>query len=108
MSLQAQRPLTRYLPVRNEHFDLRSHIETAGHQIELLSSHIVLNSSSCRGYLHKLAGSGSSKFRPRGANWNKRWFVFDRNKRTLVYYQDKQEGKAKGGIYFQVIMQVSK
>ena len=102
-SFQAQRPLTRYLPVRNEHFDLRSHIETAGHQIELLSTHIVLNSSSCRGYLHKLAGSGSSKFRPRGANWNKRWFVFDRNKRTLVYYQDKQEGKAKGGIYFQVM-----
>ena len=23
--------------------------------------------------------------------WNKRWFVFDRNKRTLVYYADKSE-----------------
>ena len=23
--------------------------------------------------------------------WNKRWFVFDRNKRTLVYYADKNE-----------------
>ena len=24
-------------------------------------------------------------------SWNKRWFVFDRNKRTLVYYADKSE-----------------
>ncbi|XP_059096126.1 pleckstrin homology-like domain family B member 2 [Tigriopus californicus] len=92
-----QRPLTRYLPIRNEHFDLRQHIETAGHQIELCS-HLILNASSCRGYLHKLG----AKFK----TWNKRWFVFDRHKRTLIYYHDKTETKAKGGIYFQAIEDV--
>merc|ERR1719220_876860 len=48
-----QRPLTRYLPVtRQEGFDLRGHIESAGHQIELCKP-IVINSCSCRGYLSK-------------------------------------------------------
>ena len=56
---------------------------------------------------------------------SRRWFVFDRNKRTLVYYADKSEvtksltilittiiivliyqGKAKGGIYFHSISEV--
>eukprot|EP00095_Tigriopus_kingsejongensis_P007663 maker-scaffold156_size297567-snap-gene-0.18 protein:Tk07663 transcript:maker-scaffold156_size297567-snap-gene-0.18-mRNA-1 annotation:"grb2-associated binder " len=92
-----QRPLTRYLPIRNDDFDLRQHIETAGHQIELCS-HLILNASSCRGYLHKLG----AKFR----TWNKRWFVFDRHKRTLIYYSDKTENKPKGGIYFQAIEDV--
>jgi hypothetical protein len=32
--------------------------------------------------------------------------VFDRNKRTLVYYRDKAENKAKGGIYFHAISEV--
>uniref|UniRef100_A0A0K2V5J1 PH domain-containing protein n=2 Tax=Lepeophtheirus salmonis TaxID=72036 RepID=A0A0K2V5J1_LEPSM len=44
----------------------------------------------------------SSKFR----KWNRRWFVFDRNKRTLIYYSDKTETKAKGGIYFESIEDV--
>ena len=51
-------------------------------QIELCR-HIVLNSCSCRGYLHKMGA--------RIKSWSKRWFVFDRNKRTLVYYADKSE-----------------
>jgi len=97
-SRTGQRPLTRYLPVTSqENFDLRSHIETAGHQIELCK-HIVLNSCSCRGYLNKMGA--------RFKTWNKRWFVFDRNKRTLVYYADKSENKAKGGIYFHSISEV--
>lgn len=97
-SRAGQRPLTRYLPVTSqENFDLRSHIETAGHQIELCK-HIVLNSCSCRGYLNKMGA--------RFKSWNKRWFVFDRNKRTLVYYADKSESKAKGGIYFHSISEV--
>lgn len=94
-----QRPLTRYLPIREDHFDLRAHIESAGHQIELCKQ-LVLNSSSCRGVLHKMGSS--SKFR----TWSKRWFVFDRNKRTLVYFADKSESKAKGGIYFRAIEEV--
>jgi len=97
-SRAGQRPLTRYLPVSNQmDFDLRSHIETAGHQIELCR-HIVLNSCSCRGYLHKMGAKLKA--------WNKRWFVFDRNKRTLVYYADKNESKVKGGIYFHSITEV--
>jgi len=97
-SSRASRPLTRYLPVMSqENFDLRGHIESAGHQIELCS-HIVLNSCSCRGYLSKLGA--------RLKVWTKRWFVFDRNKRTLVYYNDKSETRGKGGIYFHSISEV--
>ncbi len=96
---QLQRPLTRYLPIRTDDLDLRHHIETAGHQIEF--AQIVLNSSSCRGYLHKMGQTKMGGTFKRG-HWNKRWFVFDRNKRTMVYYSDKSESKAKGGIYFQV------
>lgn len=92
-----QRPLTRYLPVRSENFDLKQHIETAGHQIEQCQ-HIQLSSTSCRGYLHKMG----SKFK----TWNKRWFVFDRSKRTLVYYADKHEQSKPRGVYFQAIEEV--
>ena len=46
----------------------------------------MLNSCSCRGYLHKMGA--------RIKTWSKRWFVFDRNKRTLVYYADKSEVSA--------------
>ncbi|KAK8722171.1 hypothetical protein OTU49_012309, partial [Cherax quadricarinatus] len=93
-----QRPLTRYLPVRSEqHFDLKQHIESAGHQIELCP-YIVVSSTACRGYLHKLG----SKFR----TWQKRWFVFDRSKRALMYYSDKSENKPRGGVYFQAIEEV--
>lgn len=94
---KAQRPLTRYLPVRNVEFDLRQHIESAGHQIELCP-HVHLTSTSCHGYLHKLGG----KWR----TWKKRWFVFDRIQRALLYYNDKGETKLKGGVYFQAIEEV--
>ncbi|XP_063229378.1 pleckstrin homology-like domain family B member 1 [Bacillus rossius redtenbacheri] len=92
-----QRPLTRYLPIRSESLNLRAHIETAGHQVELCP-HVIIDSTSCRGYLHKMG----SKFH----HWNKRWFVFDRSKRTLVYYGDRTEKKVRGGTYFQAIEEV--
>ena len=38
--------------------------------------------------------------------WHKRWFVFDRNRRSLLYYGDKSETKPRGGIYFQAIEEV--
>jgi len=88
-----QRPLTRYLPIRSESLNLRQHIESAGHQIELCV-HVSLDSTSCRGYLHKMG----SKFH----HWNRRWFVFDRLRRTLTYYSDRGEKKPRGGVYFQV------
>ena len=45
---------------------------------------------------------GGNKFK----TWSKRWFVFDRNKRTFLYYADRGEGKAKGGAYFRAIEEV--
>ncbi|XP_026484064.2 pleckstrin homology-like domain family B member 2 isoform X2 [Vanessa tameamea] len=92
-----QRPLTRYLPVDRDDFDLRRHVESAGHQIELCP-YVTVNSTSCRGYLHKLG----AKFH----TWSKRWFVFDRETKTFVYYWDKSEKKPRGGAYFQVIEEV--
>lgn len=89
-----QRPLTRYLPIRSETLNLRNHIESAGHQIELCP-HVSVDSTSCRGYLQKMG----SKFH----HWNKRWFVFDRTKRLFSYYSDRSEKKHRGGAYFQVI-----
>ncbi|XP_060129664.1 pleckstrin homology-like domain family B member 2 isoform X7 [Zootoca vivipara] len=91
------RPLTRYLPVRKEDFDLRSHIETSGHNIETCY-HVSLTEKTCRGFLIKMGGKIKT--------WKKRWFVFDRNKRTFSYYADKHETKLKGVIYFQAIEEV--
>ncbi|XP_050812635.1 pleckstrin homology-like domain family B member 2 isoform X8 [Gopherus flavomarginatus] len=91
------RPLTRYLPIRKEDFDLRGHIETAGHNIETCY-HISLTEKTCRGFLIKMGGKIKT--------WKKRWFVFDRNKRTFSYYADKHETKLKGVIYFQAIEEV--
>ncbi|VDI57551.1 Hypothetical predicted protein [Mytilus galloprovincialis] len=91
------RPLTRYLPVRNTEFNLKTHIETAGHHLDMCP-HVTVSPTSCRGFLHKMG----NKFK----TWHKRWFVFDRVKRSLVYYTDKTETRAKGGIYFQAIEEV--
>lgn len=74
------RPLTRYLPIRKEDFDLRTHIETSGHVVDACS-HIILTEKMCRGFLTKMGGKIKS--------WKKRWFVFDRLKRTLSYYVGK-------------------
>ncbi|XP_048488164.1 repetitive organellar protein isoform X4 [Plutella xylostella] len=92
-----QRPLTRYLPNDRDDFDLRLHVQSAGHQVDLCP-HLTVTSTSCRGYLHKLG----AKFH----TWSKRWFVFDRDTKTFVYYWDKSERKPRGGAYFQVIEEV--
>ncbi|XP_029795140.1 pleckstrin homology-like domain family B member 2 isoform X9 [Suricata suricatta] len=91
------RPLTRYLPVRKEDFDLRSHVETAGHNIDACY-HVSITEKTCRGFLIKMGGKIKT--------WKKRWFVFDRSKRTFSYYADKHEAKLKGVIYFQAIEEV--
>ncbi|XP_072548321.1 pleckstrin homology-like domain family B member 1 isoform X11 [Salminus brasiliensis] len=91
------RPMTRYLPIRKEEFDLRSHVESSGHNIETCY-HVILTEKMCKGYLVKMGGKIKS--------WKKRWFVFDRLKRTFSYYVDKHETKLKGVIYFQAIEEV--
>ncbi|XP_056229337.1 pleckstrin homology-like domain family B member 1 isoform X16 [Seriola aureovittata] len=91
------RPMTRYLPIRKEEFDLRSHVESSGHSVDTCY-HIIITEKMCKGYLVKMGGKIKS--------WKKRWFVFDRLKRTLSYYVDKHETKLKGVIYFQAIEEV--
>ncbi|XP_076869638.1 pleckstrin homology-like domain family B member 2 [Brachyhypopomus gauderio] len=91
------RPLTRYLPVRKDDFDLRGHVESAGHNVETCY-HVSITEKTCRGFLVKMGGKIKT--------WKKRWFVFDRNRRTLSYYADKHEAKLKGVIYFQAIEEV--
>ena len=78
-------------------FDLRQHIETAGHNIDACQ-HVILTDVACRGYLHKMG----NKFK----TWHKRWFVFDRTKRSFIYYTNDTETKPRGGIYFQAIEEV--
>ncbi|KAK3911261.1 Pleckstrin homology-like domain family B member 2, partial [Frankliniella fusca] len=87
-----QRPLTRYLPIRAADLDLRQHIESAGHAVELCR-HVQVDGHSCRGELRK----ASARF----GNWQKRWFVFDRSSRTLAYYKSKRDTRVRGGIHFQ-------
>ncbi|XP_004916448.1 pleckstrin homology-like domain family B member 3 isoform X2 [Xenopus tropicalis] len=77
--------------------DLRSHLEASGHCVETCP-HVRVSPTCCKGYLVKMGG--------RIKTWRKRWFVFDRQKRRLAYYTDKDEVKLKGVIYFQAIEEV--
>ncbi|XP_005187628.1 pleckstrin homology-like domain family B member 1 [Musca domestica] len=92
-----QRPLTRYMPIFAQDLDLRRHIISAGHQIDLCP-HIFVDELSCRGYLHKLGSTFHT--------WSKRWFVFDRQRNAFIYYSDKSERKPRGGAYFSSIDEV--
>ncbi|XP_026067392.1 pleckstrin homology-like domain family B member 1 isoform X8 [Carassius auratus] len=91
------RPMTRYLPIRKEEFDLRSHVESSGHCVDTCA-YVIVQEKMCKGHLVKMGGKIKS--------WKKRWFVFDRLKRTFSYYVDKHETKLKGVIYFQAIEEV--
>ena len=85
--------MTRFLPIKSESLDLRYHIETAGHQLQLIND-VNIDTTTCCGYLSKM----SKKFH----HWNKRWFIFDRKNKTLSYYSDSSARKPRGVIYFQV------
>ncbi|KAM6428605.1 pleckstrin homology-like domain family B member 3 isoform 1-T1 [Liasis olivaceus] len=78
-------------------FDLRKHLEASGHSVDTCQQ-VRVTSKSCKGYLVKMGG--------RIKTWKKRWFTFDRQKRVLAYYADKEETKLKGVIYFQAIEEV--
>lgn len=84
------RPLTRYLPIRKDDFDLRAHIESAGHSADTCY-HLSISEKTCRGYLVKMGGKIKT--------WKKRWFVFDRNRRTLSYYAGKLHSGAFVGVF---------
>ncbi|CAL1527925.1 unnamed protein product [Lymnaea stagnalis] len=91
------RPMTRFLPNTSKDFDLRAHIEGSGHLLDMCP-HVIVTNHSCRGFLHKMGG--------RIKTWKKRWFVFDRMKRKVLYYTDKTESKLKGSVCFQAIEEV--
>lgn len=38
--------------------------------------------------------------------WKKRWFVFDRQRKALMYFHDEHKKEPKGIIYFQAIEDV--
>ena len=92
------RPLTRYLPIRDKDFDLRYHVESSGHPLDLNIKFINVSKDACRGFLFKMG----LKYK----TWNKRWFVFDRKRRVFSYYSDKQEQKLRKSIVFSQINEV--
>ncbi|XP_059574608.1 pleckstrin homology-like domain family B member 3 isoform X3 [Alligator mississippiensis] len=77
--------------------DLRRHLEALGHSVETCGD-VRVSSRACKGFLVKMGG--------RVKTWRRRWFCFDRHKRLLAYYADKEETKLKGVIYFQAIEEV--
>ncbi|XP_053308246.1 pleckstrin homology-like domain family B member 3 [Spea bombifrons] len=85
------------VPCSQTSVDLRAYLEASGHSVETCPQ-VRVSASCCRGYLVKMGG--------RIKTWKKRWFVFDRQKRRLAYYSDKEEQKLKGVIYFQAIEEV--
>jgi hypothetical protein len=93
------RPLTRYLPVRDQHLDLLNFVEQAGHYVEHCAADVTVTSDCARGFLVKMGG--------RIRTWRRRWFVFDRVRRNLAYYGDQSEHrKPRGCISFSAIEDV--
>lgn len=93
------RPLTRYLPVRDQPLDLLGFVEQAGHYVQRCSADVTVTSDSARGFLVKMGG--------RIRTWRRRWFVFDRVARQLSYYVDQTQLKRpKGNIRFSSIEDV--
>lgn len=92
------RPMTRYLPVRGScDLDLRQFIESSGHRVDG-NPHIHLTPSTCRGHLVKMG----TKFRL----WHRRWFVFDRTRRSVIYFADQSAKKVRGCVLFSAIEDV--
>ena len=71
------------MPIKSDNFDLRGHIESAGHQLDLCK-HVQITSGTCQGFLQKLT---NGKLRN---SWHKRWFVFDRQMKKLSYGEKHQ------------------
>lgn len=76
------RPLTMYLPKPNEEIDLAEHIQALGHDLNIISSDVRLNSTSAQGYLWKSCSNNNKK-------WLKRYFHLDRSSKILSYYENE-------------------
>lgn len=82
------RPLTLYLPKPDEEIDLVEHIQALGHDLDIISSDLSLDSSSAQGYLWKSCSNNNKK-------WLRRYFYFDRNSKLLLYYDSKSQQTKK-------------
>lgn len=80
----SNRPLTLYLPKPDEEIDLVEHIQALGHDVDIISSDLSLNSTSAQGYLWKSCSNNSKK-------WLRRYFYFDRTSKLLLYYDSKSQ-----------------
>lgn len=78
------RPLTLYLPKPDEQIDLVEHIQALGHDVDIISDDLSLNSTSAQGYLWKSCSNNNKK-------WLRRYFHFDRNSKLLLYYDSKSQ-----------------
>ena len=83
------------MPIKSQDLDLKHHIESSGHQIDLCTQ-IQINPSTCKGYIYKWTCGKLRKA------WHKRWFVFDRKARQFSYYPS-QNTKDGTHINFQVL-----
>lgn len=105
MSTKAtSRPLTLYLPRPDEEIDLVEHIQALGHDLNIISNDLKLNSTSAHGYLWKSCSNNNKK-------WLKRYFYFDRNLKVLSYYENenqlvKKHSKPRNSIRFEEISDV--
>lgn len=98
------RPLTLYLPRPDEEIDLVEHIQALGHDLNIISNDLRLNSTSAHGFLWKSCSNNNKK-------WLKRYFYFDRNLKVLSYYENenqlvKKHSKPKISIRFEEISDV--
>lgn len=78
--------------------DLVRHLLSTGHVLDNCPS-VNVTPSCCRGYLEKRGGKIK-------VSWKKRWFVFDRRMKALVYYKDQGKKEPRAIIYFQAIQEV--
>jgi len=100
-SIPKSRPLTRYLPIREnaqleeKDFNLKLHIEAGGHVLSSCKD-LTISATNISGYLNKKSSKSLGR-------WNKRWFSFDRISKTLTYYASRRSTKARGIIFFKQI-----
>lgn len=78
--------------------DLVRHLLSSGHVLDNCPS-VNVTPLCCRGYLEKKGGKIK-------ISWKKRWFVFDRRMKALVYYKDQSKREPRAIIYFQAIQEV--
>lgn len=81
---RGNRPLTMYLPKPDEEIDLIETVQSLGHDLDILSSDLKIDSSSAKGYLYKSCSNNEKK-------WLKRFFYFDRAAKTLSYYDSEEQ-----------------